>query len=83
MEYSPIAALNRTYALSKVNGKGEAIVAAEKLALTDNHFYFSLLGHLYQGVDNEKAKSNYQKALSQAKTQADRQAIQKEIDRPL
>lgn len=36
VECSPIAALNRTYALSKANGKPEAIEAAEKLNLTDN-----------------------------------------------
>ncbi|HET6995460.1 MAG TPA: sigma-70 family RNA polymerase sigma factor, partial [Chitinophagaceae bacterium] len=56
VEYSPVAALNRTYALSKANGKGEAIIEAEKLRLTDNHFYFTLLGELYTGIDNLKAK---------------------------
>jgi RNA polymerase sigma-70 factor (ECF subfamily) len=83
MEYSPIAALNRTYALSKVEGKNAALPEAEKLELTDNQFYFGLLGQLYKGIDNEKAKSNYQKALSLAKTQADRNIIQIEIDRLL
>ena len=43
-EYSPIAALNRTYALSRVYGKSAAIAEAEKLKLENNHFYFSLLG---------------------------------------
>jgi RNA polymerase sigma-70 factor (ECF subfamily) len=81
LEYSPIAALNRTYALSKANGKEEAIIEAEKLKLTDNHFYFTLLGELYTGIDDEKAKLNFQKALSLAKTQTDKQAIQKKIDR--
>jgi len=81
IEYSPIAALNRTYALSKANGKEEAIIEAEKLKLTDNHFYFTLLGELYTDIDNEKAKQNFQKALSLAKTQTDQQAIQKKIDR--
>ncbi len=81
IEYSPIAALNRTYALSKANGKEEAIIEAEKLNLTDNHFYFTLLGELYTDIDNEKAKLNFQKALSLAKTQTDKQAIQKKIDR--
>ena len=80
IEYSPIAALNRTYALSKANGKEEAIIEAEKLKLTDNHFYFTLLGELYTDIDNEKAKENFQKALSLAKTHADKQAIQKKID---
>ena len=81
IEYSPIAALNRTYALSKANGKQEAITEAEKLNLSDNHFYFTLLGELYRDTDNKKAKQNFQKALSLAKTQADKQAIQIKIDK--
>lgn len=81
IQYSPIAALNRTYALSKANGKGEAITEAEKLNLTDNQFYFALLGELYTDVNNEKAKINLQKAISLAKTQTDKQLIQKKIDR--
>jgi RNA polymerase sigma factor (sigma-70 family) len=80
IEYTPIAALNRTYALSKANGKEEAIVEAEKLNLEDNHYYFTLLGELYKDIDNNKAKMNFQKALSLAKTQTDRQTIQKNID---
>lgn len=81
IEYSPIAALNRTYALSKANGKQEAIKEAEKLNLADNHFYFTLLGELYTDIDNKKAKQNFQKALSFAKTQTDQQTIQKKIDK--
>jgi len=81
IKYSPIAALNRTYALSKANGKHEAIKEAEKLQLTDNHFYFTLLGELYTEVDDGKAKINFTKAVSLARTQADKQAIQRKIDR--
>ncbi len=80
IEYSPIAALNRTYALAKANGKQEAVIKAEKLNLTQNHFYFTLLGELYTGIDKEKAKMNFHKALSLAKTQTDRNAIQKKLD---
>jgi RNA polymerase sigma-70 factor (ECF subfamily) len=58
IEYSPIAALNRTYALSKANGKAEAIIEAEKLKLDNNHLYHSLLGELYTGVDNTKATAH-------------------------
>lgn len=81
IEYSPVAALNRTYALSKANGKEEAIREAEKLNLTDNHFYFTLLGELYTDIDNEKAKECFRKALALAKTSTDRQAIQRKIDK--
>ena len=80
LEYSPIAALNRTYALSKVKGKIEAIEEAEKLNLADNHFYFTLLGELYTEVNNEKAKENFHKAFLLAKTQTDKQTVQKKIN---
>jgi RNA polymerase sigma factor (sigma-70 family) len=80
LEYSPIAALNRTYALSKARGKQVAIIEAEKLKLTNNHFYFTLLGELYTGIDNEKAKQYFKKALLLARTSADKQTIQKKID---
>ena len=81
LEYSPVAALNRTYALAKANGKDEAIKEAEKLNLKDDHFYFALLGELYTGLDNIKAKENFSTAISLAKTQTDRQTIQKKIDK--
>jgi RNA polymerase sigma-70 factor (ECF subfamily) len=81
IEYSPIAALNRTFALSKANSKQEAIVEAEKLNLGDNHFYFTLIGELYTDIDNKKAKENFQKAFSLAKTQTDKQTIQKKIEK--
>jgi predicted RNA polymerase sigma factor len=80
MEYSPIVALNRTYALSKVNGKIAAIQEAEKLNLVNNHFYFTLLGELYREIDTDKAKMNFQKALVLAKTRPDKQIVQKKID---
>jgi RNA polymerase sigma factor (sigma-70 family) len=80
IEYSPIAALNRTFALSKVKGTQAAIVEAEKLQLTSNHFYFTLLGELYSTHDSTKAKMNFTQALTLAKTTTDRQTIQTKID---
>jgi len=80
LEYSPVAALNRTYALSKVKGKQAAIREAEKLNLISNHFYFTLLGELYTEIDNTKAKENFKKALELSKTQTDQQTIRKKID---
>jgi RNA polymerase sigma-70 factor (ECF subfamily) len=79
LQYSPIAALNRTYALSKANGKEVAIAEAEKLNLENNHFYFSLLGNLYTNVDNHKAIDNYRKALALAKSHNDKTIIEKYI----
>ena len=81
--YSPVAALNRTYALARANGKQEAIIEAEKLKLENNQFYFALLGELYTGIDNAKAKQHFEKAMVLAKTQADKQSIQKKLQKLL
>jgi RNA polymerase sigma factor (sigma-70 family) len=75
LEYSPIAALNRTYALSKVYGKEKAIIEAEKLALTNSHFYYSLLGYLYTNIDNSIAVQHFNNALELAKMPGDKKVI--------
>jgi RNA polymerase sigma-70 factor (ECF subfamily) len=79
MEYSPIAALNRTYALAKARSKKDAITEAEKINLTDNHLYHSLLGELYTGIDNTKAIAHFKNALSLARSTTDQHLIAKKI----
>lgn len=79
LEYSPIAALNRTFALSKARGKQEAITAAEKLGLTDNYFYYVLLGNLYTHIDDRKALQHYETALKQVNKPADIALLEKNI----
>lgn len=80
LEYSPVAALNRTWALAKANGAAEAITEAEKLNLTDNHFYYTLLGELYKTIDKKKARQHFISALVLAKSQEARQTIQVKMD---
>lgn len=79
--YTPVAALNRIYALSKVKGKQEAITEAEKLQLTNNPYYFALLGELYSGGDNDRAIENFNKALVLAGSRADKATIVKKLNR--
>ncbi len=79
LEYSSIAALNRTFALAKVHGKELAIQEAEKLKLEGSHFYFSLLGHLYTDFDNHKALTYFKSALKLAKLEADKTTIERNI----
>jgi len=79
IEYSPIAALNRTYALSKVNGKEQAIAEAEKLNLGGNHLYHALLGELYSSVDNQRAIQHLEKALKLSRSVADKKVILNKI----
>ncbi|GAB3902431.1 sigma-70 family RNA polymerase sigma factor [Larkinella knui] len=81
INYSPSVALNRTFALYKANGYETALVEAEKLKLENNHFYYVLLGELYSNCDQLKAKQNFQKAYDLAKTESEKQSIQKKIER--
>lgn len=74
-----MAALNRTYALSKANGKTEAITEAKKIALTNNFYYFVLMGELHIGIDTMKAKGYFEQALLLSKTQYDKTVIQNKI----
>jgi len=80
VEYSPMAALNRTYAFSKVHGKEEGIREALLLGLKNNRFYYVLLGDLYTGVDDEQARTNLTQAVELARTPAERVALQKKVD---
>lgn len=80
IQYSPIAALNRTYVLSKTSGRETAIHEAEKLDLQENHLYHSLLGSLYCGFKNDLALTHLEKALSLARSLADRKTIETAIE---
>lgn len=79
LNYTPVAALNRLFALSKLKGKLAVIQEAEALAIENNPFYFALLGELYTGVDQHKALANLDNALQLARTTAEQQAIGKQI----
>lgn len=81
LEYSPMAALNRTFALSKAHGKKEAIVEAEKLNLAGNHFYHSLLGYLFIGIDARMALKHYELALKFARAPNDKTTILAKIEK--
>ena len=79
LNYSAVAALNRTYALSKVKGKAIAIAEAEKLNLASNPYYYTLLGEVYKEFDLVKANGHLRKALSLAKTTSDKRTVKEKI----
>ncbi len=81
VEYSPIAALNRTYALYKAMGHEEAILEAEQLKLENNQFYHTLLGELYQNADKIKAVSHFNIAISLSNSEPDKHILQAKIDK--
>lgn len=80
INYSPGVALNRVYAYYKVHGQKNALVEAERLNMEGSHFYFLLLGELYKDLDNRQAKLNFEKAISLARTEPERQVIREKIE---
>lgn len=80
VQYSPIAALNRTYALAKANSIKEAIVEAKKLDLQDNHLYHSLLAALYE-MDGqvEEQGACLKRAISLAKKESESALLKKKL----
>jgi predicted RNA polymerase sigma factor len=78
--YSPVAALNRTYALFKANGKEEAIEEAKKLQLEGNHLYHLLMGELYRGSDQRQALIHLETAWQLSKSTPEKNNIALKIE---
>ncbi len=81
IEYSPITALNRTFAFARVYGNDKAIAEAEKLKLTTSNYYHGLLGYLYSEKNISKAIEHYKTAMSLTRSWAEKQTLAKEIQR--
>ncbi len=78
-QYSPIAALNRTYALSKVKGRELALKEALKIEMNDYHLYHSLLAELYKGLDESKEVLHLKRALDLAPNKRDKSLILRKL----
>ncbi|MES2829770.1 MAG: sigma-70 family RNA polymerase sigma factor [Bacteroidota bacterium] len=77
--HSPLVALNRIRAFSKVHGDALAILEAEQLNLNTNHYYFMLLAKLYNAIDPQKSIACLTSALDLCKTTTEKEAIGKQI----
>lgn len=80
IEYLPIAALNRSFALARVYGHERAILETEKLKLTGNDQYHKLLGYLYEATDTGKAIDHYSQALQLTRANPAKQVLEKKIE---
>lgn len=78
-EYSPVTAMNRLFAFAKVYGNKAAIDEAERLNLQSNHYYFALLGYLYETVNPAKAIEHYTIAVSIAGSETEKKQFEKAI----
>lgn len=81
VEYSPITALNRTFAYAKVYGHEKAIAEAEKLQLVESNYYHELLGFLYAPTDAGKAILHYNQAVALTKSETEIRTLKREIER--
>ena len=81
IEYSPITALNRTFAFAKVYGNDKAIAEAEELKLTESNYYHELLGYLYADKEIDKSIYHYKQAIGLTKSKTEKQTLTKEIER--
>ncbi|MBN1984979.1 MAG: hypothetical protein JW761_01680, partial [Prolixibacteraceae bacterium] len=81
IEYSPMTALNRTFAFAKVYGNKKAIGEAEKLKLEENGHYHALIGYLHSGINKAKAIAHYQKAVRLSKSVPEQKTLKRELER--
>lgn len=81
IEYTPVTALNRTFAYSRVYGKKQAIPEAEKLGLNELTDYHILLGYLYADTKISKAITHYQKAIGLSSSSPERSLLTKKSER--
>ena len=81
IEYSPITALNRTFAFAKVYGNQTAILEAEKLNLFESNYYHELLGYLYADTNIAKAIGHYKQAIKMTKSKTEKQTLENAVRR--
>lgn len=79
IEYSPMTALNRTFAYAKVYGNEPGIKEATKLGLDNNNYYHSLLGYLYVAIDKRQAAAHYETAIRLTKSASEKKTLAREI----
>ncbi len=76
---SPIVALNRLWAYSKVHGNVSAIEAAETLDLHQHHLFHILLAALYKPVDIERTAAHLAQALHLCRNNTEKAMIRKQL----
>jgi RNA polymerase sigma factor (sigma-70 family) len=77
--YSPIIALNRTYALSMVYGKEKALKEALKIKLEQNPLYYSLLAEFYRGSDINKRIESLKNAIRLSQNTNDKLVLENKL----
>lgn len=77
---SPVAVLNRIYALAKVKGNAAALSEGLKLDMKDNPFWLALMGELYAATDRELAELYFSKAVAATVAQSGKNVLRRKLD---
>lgn len=84
IEYSPLIAMNRSFALAKADSPIKAIEAACKLELKHNAHYFCLMAELYRMNDNtDQEIMNLNQALKLVKKENEKALIRRKLEKAL
>lgn len=82
LEYSPVIAMNRTYALAIANSVQEAIIEAKKLNLDNNYYYFWLMAELFRLNKEPKREIEYLiKALQLVKKNGEKHILKAKLEK--
>lgn len=81
LAYSPVAALNRTYALARARDNETALREALKLQLDKHAGYHALLGELYTLKEPLQAIAAFQEAQRLSNSLAEQRVFQRKMDR--
>ncbi len=82
LEYSPIIAMNRTFALAMANTAQEAIAAAKQLNLENNNYYFWLMAELFRLNKEPKIEIEYlNKALALTTKKGEKDLLETKLEK--
>ncbi|UJH67910.1 RNA polymerase sigma factor [Allomuricauda sp. SCSIO 65647] len=82
IEYSPVIAMNRVYALARASSIDKAIQEAHELELKDNHHYFCLLAELYHMNNTIDKEIEYlDKAIEFANKECEKELIKSKLEK--
>jgi RNA polymerase sigma-70 factor (ECF subfamily) len=82
LEYSPVIAMNRTYALALANSVEEAITEAKKLNLDNNYYYIWLMAELFRLNNEAEREIEYlTKALRLVKKNGERDILKIKLEK--
>lgn len=83
LNYSPVIALNRTYAFSKARNKKEALTELHKIDLKEHYMYHLLAAELYEEINEKEQIKHLNTAFELVNTNIEKKLIQSKLEKIL